>query len=213
MKEDDFLLRHLGDTRRRIVLLLRSQDRTVRELANELDLTRNAVRVQLSKLESSQIAEVTGRRPTRRKPEDVYGLTQKAERLFPKSYDTLFNVALAVLREAEWADTDQILKSVGQRLARPHKPKELEDDPASRVERAQSVLEKLGGLPNLSEKGDSYRLEGSTCPIASSVRAHGEVACDVASALLEELTELPVERRCDADETCPQCEFVIGKKP
>jgi hypothetical protein len=27
--------------------------------------------------------------------------------------------------------------------------------------------------------------------------------------MIEELTELPVERRCDADGECPQCEFVV----
>lgn len=209
MGADDFLLTHLGETRRRIVRLLRPKDRTVRELADELDLTRNAVRAQLSKLKAHQIVEITDRRPTRRKPEDVYGLTRQAERLFPKSYDTLFNVALSVLKEADWVNTDQILKSVGQRLARSHKPNELEPDPAARVERAQNVLEDLGGLPSVSDRGGSYRLEGTSCPIAASVREHGEAACDVARALLEELTELPVERRCDAGGECPQCEFVI----
>jgi predicted ArsR family transcriptional regulator len=210
MEADDFLLKHLGDTRRRIVRLLRSQDRTVRELAKELDLTRNAVRAQLSKLKSSQLVEITDRRPTRRKPEDVYGLTRKAEQLFPKSYDTLFNAVLSVLREAEWVNAEQILADVGSRLAQSHKPGELEADPAVRVNRARDVLEEMGGLPTVIEDDNSYRLEGTSCPIAASVRVHGEAACDLARALIEELTELPVERQCDADGECPQCKFVIG---
>lgn len=209
MEADNFLLTHLGDTRRRIVRLLRSHDRTVRELANELDLTRNAVRAQLSKLKSNQIAEITDRRPTRRKPEDVYGLTRKAERLFPKSYDTLFNTVLSVLRETEWVNTDQVLEDVAHRLARSFKPAELESDPAIRINRARDVLEEMGGLPTVSEEGNSYRLEGTSCPIAASVRVHGEAACDLARALIEALTDLPVERRCDAGETCPHCEFVV----
>jgi len=209
MEADDFLLTHLGDTRRRIVRLLRLQDRTVRELANELDLTRNAIRAQLSKLKSNQLVEITDRRPTRRKPEDVYGLTQKAERLFPKSYDTLFNAVLSVLRGAAWVNTEQVLKDVAHHLAQSHKPSEPEPDPAVRINRARDVLEEMGGLPTVSKEGTSYRLEGTSCPIAASVRVHGEAACDLARALIAELTELPVERQCTADDTCPQCAFVV----
>jgi predicted ArsR family transcriptional regulator len=212
MEADDFLLTHLGNTRRRIVRLLRSEDRTVRELADELDLTRNAVRAQLSKLAGNGIVEITDRRPTRRKPEDVYGLTRMGEQFFPKSYDTLFNAVLSALREAEWVNADQILQDVGRRLAQSHKPSDLESDPAVRVDRARDVLEEIGGLPTVVEDGNSYRLEGTSCPIAASVRVHGEAACDLARALIEELTELPVERQCDADGECPECAFVIGTK-
>jgi predicted ArsR family transcriptional regulator len=210
MEANEFLLNQLGQTQRRIVRLLRSEDRTVRELADHLELTRNAVRVQLSKLEAAGIAEVTGRRPTRRKPEHVYGLTRKAEQLFPKSYDALFNTVLSILREAEWVNVTPVLREAGQRLAQAHKPRELEPEAAARVGRAQRILEEMGGLPEVLEEEDAYRLEGTSCPLASSVRAHGETACDLARALIEELTELPVERRCDADGECPQCTFVIS---
>ena len=40
-------------------------------------------------------------------------------------------------------------------------------------------------------------------------RSYGTRACDVARILIEELTESPVERRCEANGECPQCKFVI----
>jgi len=210
MEAREVLLSRLGGTQQAIIRRLRAEDRTVRELADHLDLTRNAVRAQLSKLKSDGIVEVTGRRPTRRKPEHVYGLTQKAEQFFPKSYDALFNTVLSVLMEAEWVNAEPVLEEVARRLARSHKPGELEPDAAVRVDRARRVLEEMGGLPDVVEAADgAYRLEGSSCPLAASVRAHGETACDLARTLVEELTELPVERRCDADGACPQCAFVI----
>jgi predicted ArsR family transcriptional regulator len=188
MDEPPLLQALLGGTRRQIVQLLRPEDRTVRELADHLGLTRNAVRAQLSNLKSDGIVEVTGRRPTERKPEHVYGLTRKAEDLFPKPYDTLLNTLLSVLQKT---------------------PDVLVSEASVRVGHARDVLEEMGGLPQVQEEGQQYRLEGSSCPLSASVRAHGEVACDLARAMIEELTELPVERCCDADGEYPQCEFVV----
>ncbi|ABC45716.1 transcriptional regulatory protein, putative [Salinibacter ruber DSM 13855] len=209
MDELPLLQALLGGTRRQIVQLLRPEDRTVRELADHLGLTRNAVRAQLSNLKSDGIVEVTGRRPTERKPEHVYGLTRKAEDLFPKPYDTLLNTLLSVLQKTEWVNADPILEETGRRLGQMEKPDVLVSEASVRVGHARDVLEKMGGLPQMHEEEQQYRLEGSSCPLSASVRAHGEVACDLARAMIEELTELPVERRCDADGECPQCEFVV----
>ena len=101
------------------------------------------------------------------------------------------------------------LQETGRRLGKMQKPDVLVSEASVRVGHARDVLEEMGGLPQVHEEGQQYRLEGSSCPLPASVRAHGEVACDLARAMIEELTELPVERRCDTDGECPQCEFVV----
>lgn len=211
METNSLLPQLLQGTRRRIILLLRSEDRTVRELAEALDLTRNAVRSQLSNLQRDGLAQVTGRRPTERKPEYVYGLTEQAEQLFPKSYDEVLSVLLSVLAE-ERDDVDDLLEDVGRRLARLHKPYELEPAPQDRLERAKSVLEDMGGLPIVESENGTDRLRGERCPLASLVEAHGPLACDLARALLEELTELPLERRCQVNADGPECVFVVERE-
>jgi len=208
MDADGLLPQLLQGTRRRIVLLLRSGDRTVRELSEALDLTRNAIRSQLSKLQGDGLAEITGRRPTTRKPENVYGLTARAEQLFPKSYDEILNALLSILSD-EHDDLSGLLNKVGRRLARAHKPHALEDDARDRLERAKSVLEDMGGLPIIEETDHGYRLVGAQCPLAAVVEAHGARACDLAAALIEELTDLPVDRRCQVQGECPECAFVV----
>lgn len=210
MDPSSFLRRLLKGTRRNVVLLLRSQARTVRELSEALDLTRNAIRSQLSKLERDGLAEVVDRRPTERKPEHVYGLTDRAEQLFPKSYDAVLNALVSVLAEEKSpGEMNRILREVGRRLAWSYKPHQLDDAPAHRLERAREALEDMGGLPEVREDGDTYRLEGVSCPLASVVEAHGERTCDLARAFLEELTELPVERQCQIEGGCAHCRFVV----
>lgn len=204
------LSRLLRGTRRDVVLLLRSSPRTVRALAAELGLTRNAIRSQLSKLERDGFVEVVGRQPTERKPEYVYGLTEEAEQLFPKSYDAVLNALLTVLEdENSKEEMVRVLQNVGRRLAWTYKPHELERSPADRLERARQALQEMGGLPELKENGDVYTIEGVSCPLGSVVEAHGERACNLARSFLEELTELPVEQQCEVDEGCANCQFVV----
>jgi len=210
METDRLLPQLLQGTRRRIVLLLRTRSRTVRELADSLDLTRNAIRSQLSKLQRDGLADITGRRPTGRKPENVYGLTRKAEQLFPKSYDDILNALLTVLAEPE-EDRTSLLRTVGRQLAQPHKPHKLEDSVRERLERVKDVLEKMGGLPIIEKRNGTYRLEGASCPLASVVDSHGELACTLATALIEELIEKPVEQRCQLEGDCPECTFLIDR--
>ncbi len=104
-----------------------------------------------------------------------------------------------------------LLDEVGRRLARLHKPHTLESATRDRLERATAVLEEMGGLPLLREADGIYRIEGASCPIASVVKTHGESACTLARALLEELTELPVEQQCQTNGDCPECAFVVDK--
>lgn len=200
----------LSGTRREVVLLLRAGPKTVRSMAEVLDLTRNAIRSQLSKLERDGLVKVVARRPTKRKPEHVYGLTEDAEQLFPKSYDAVLNALLSVLaEERDSTEMNQLLGEVGRRLAWIYKPHQLEESPVDRIERARHALQDMGGLPNVRKNGDTVHLEGVSCPIASIVEAHGKRACDLARALLEELTELPVERSCEVESGCANCRFTI----
>src|SRR5436189_4171855 len=76
----------LESTRGRIVTLLRRNNRTVEELAQELALTDNAVRAHLATLERDGIVQQRGARRGSGKPSYIYELTPEAEYLFPKAY-------------------------------------------------------------------------------------------------------------------------------
>lgn len=210
MSSNDLLEALLSGTRRSLIGRLRPKDQTVRELAEDLGLTRSAVRMQLSKLEESGLVEVTGQCPTRRKPEHVYGLTEEANKLFHTSYGALLNTVLAVVSERESAQARDVLREAGRRLAQSHKPASQEAPLIEQAEEARQVLEDMGGLPELTQADGAIWLEGKSCPIASVVKAHGDQACELARALIEELTDRPVERQCATEEDSPQCKFRIA---
>lgn len=186
--------------------LLRRQNRTVRELADALDLTKNAIRSQLTKLERDDLVTPVGKRPRVRKPETVYGLTEEAEQIFPRAYDVLLGELIAVLEEHPEVDAEALLQTVGERLA-VQLEGPVDGTPLERVAEAQSVLEELGGLPERERQNGSLVLRGHSCPFRSVVDGH-EVVCEMAAALLAELTGLSVQRACTVEEA-PQCRFVF----
>src|SRR5437764_12716002 len=86
-------------TRGRVILLLRRERRTVKELAEALALTDNAVRAHLTALERDGLVRQSGSRPGRRKPNVIYDLTAQAEHLFPKVYGLILRHVLDVPKE------------------------------------------------------------------------------------------------------------------
>src|SRR5947207_9703432 len=83
--------RLLASTRGKILVLLRAENRTVNELAAALNLTDNAVRAHLVKLERDGLVQQRGMRRGTRKPHVTYALSAEAESIFPKAYGLLLN--------------------------------------------------------------------------------------------------------------------------
>src|SRR5215213_3915952 len=90
--------RFFDSTRGRIVTLLRGTTKTVNELAEQLELSDNAVRAHLLSLERDGLIKQSGLQRGTRKPHLAYSLTEEAEHLFPKAYDALLNQLIAVLK-------------------------------------------------------------------------------------------------------------------
>src|SRR5687768_14320083 len=98
MKGTKFDKRFFDSTRGRLVTLLRGTTKTVNELAEELELTDNAVRAHLLSLERDGLIKQSGIQRGTRKPHFAYQLTEEAEQLFPKAYDALLNQLITVLK-------------------------------------------------------------------------------------------------------------------
>jgi predicted ArsR family transcriptional regulator len=199
-------LRFFTSTRGKIVTLLRRASRTVEELAQELDLTDNAVRAQLAVLERDGLIKESGRRRSSSKPASVYTLTSVAEELFPKAYGSVLRQLLEELTERMPAEeVEAVLRSTGHRLAAQWAlPRgELQ----TRVEAAVSVLNALGGLAELERRNGTYVIQGYSCPLAAVVPDHPEV-CRLTETLLTELIDAPVQERCENGETL-RCHFLV----
>jgi predicted ArsR family transcriptional regulator len=201
--------RFFDSTRGRIVTLLRGKLRTVNELAEELELTDNAVRAHLLSLERDGLIRQGGVQRGHRKPHFAYELTPEAENLFPKAYDALLNGLITVLKGRLAPEAlEEVLREVGHSLAAGQETRRSADL-KTRVENAVRVLEALGGAARSEREGDNYFIRSVGCPLAAAVNEHPEV-CQLAEALVAEIIGAPVRERCDR-EKAPRCRFEILK--
>jgi predicted ArsR family transcriptional regulator len=201
--------RFWASTRGRIVLLLLQPGRrTVNELAEAVELTDNAVRAHLTALERDGLVRQTGTRPGRRKPNVTYALTPKAEQLFTKVYGLVLRHLLDVLKESiSSMKLDEIVRTIGHRLAPSYRPAVPAEQLQQRVEQAISVLRQLGGFCKSEERDGKTTLRCFECPLGLVATGHPE-ACRLVETLLADVLGLPVHERCQTDPV-PQCCFEI----
>jgi len=212
MKRTKFDKRFFDSTRGRLVTLLRGSTKTVNELAEELELTDNAVRAHLLSLERDGLIKQSGIQRGTRKPHFAYQLTEEAEQLFPKAYDALLNQLIAVLKgRLTPLALEEVLREVGRRLAGAQVADQKNGDMESRVGRSLAALEAIGGAARVEKDNDKLVICSGSCPLATAVSEHPEV-CRLAETLLSAIIGVEVREHCDR-EGFPRCRFeVIGSE-
>lgn len=199
--------RFFESTRGQIVKILRGGGGTVEELSAKLQLTDNAVRAHLATLERDGLVRQSGLRRGPRKPHFTYVLTDEADRLFPKAYDSLLNQLLTVLKTRLSApEIEGVLRDTGRAMVADASVPAANLE--KRVQRALKVLEAIGGAAKIEKHGDKLAIQSSGCPLAEAVSVHPEV-CRLAESLVAEIVKAPVYEHCDRTGR-PKCRFEIG---
>ena len=195
-------------SRARIVAMLRRREHTVDELAAELGVSGNAVRQQLTQLQRDGFAEATGirRLPGAGKPATLYRVPDDAADRFSRAYAPV--LAALVEELADRFSEDELvalMERTGHRLA-PSAPAAPHDPESLRVLTAE-LLDQLGAAATVELDGDTIRIEGALCPLATAVRRRPEV-CSALRAFLSAALDAPVKQCCQYGER-PQCGFEV----
>ena len=202
--------RFFESTRGQIVTILRSSPGTVEDLAEKLSLTDNAVRAHLATLERDGLVRQSGLRRGPRKPHFTYVLTDEADKLFPKAYDTLLNQLISVLKHRlSPPEIEAVLREVGRAVAADASGRS-DASLESRVQSAVKLLEAIGGSAEVEKHGDKIVIRGNGCPLAAAVSVHPEV-CRLGETLVAEVVKAPVVEHCNR-EGRPSCRFEISLK-
>lgn len=201
-----------GEARGKIIGLLRRKERSVDELAAELDVTDNAVRAHLELLEREGIVTQTRVRRTGSvgKPATMYAIAPGAEATMSGAYAPVLAALAATLAERMGRqDLDALYRDAGKRIAGDHAPGKAERL-ESRVRSAATLLAELGAEVDVVRTKDSFAIQGHGCPLADAVRADPSV-CQSIRELVSGVTGESVHECCDRGEHGPRCRLEIRR--
>jgi predicted ArsR family transcriptional regulator len=208
-------MKHIGwrerlfkSTRGKILDLLRTQEWTVNELAEQLRVTDNAVRAHLASLERDRLVAQSGMKPGIRKPHTTYALGPEAEQLFPKAYGRLVALFMSIFsRQVKPNVLRAGMRAVGRTLAQEHLHEWRGKTRQHRIDAALGILKELGGAAAFREEDGKHFIYGNGCPIAAATANHPE-ACLLAESLLTEIIGSPVKEHCIRG-AAPSCRFEV----
>jgi predicted ArsR family transcriptional regulator len=201
----------LDSSRGRIVTLLRdSGGLTADDIASKLELTRSAIRAQITGMERDGVVRRAGQRPGTTRPSHVFQLTPEVEQLLSSAYIPLLTSLIDTFADALPSEqVETILRQAGQRLAHElSRGKRPAGNLGSRVAMVSEMMnEELGALTRVEENG-GYTIRGSGCPLAAFTGKHVGV-CLAMESLVAEVLRVAVWECCDRTER-PKCCFEIG---
>jgi predicted ArsR family transcriptional regulator len=212
MKSQRWRQRLLKSTRGQILALLRTEDRTINELAAALNLTDNAVRAHLLSLERDGLVQQHGTRAGTRKPHAAYTLSSEAEHIFPKAYGPLLSHFVTVVSDRLTPRTLRAtMREVGAAVVGDHVERLKGRSRRDRIKAALDLLHDLGGRARFDERDGRRYISGRNgCPLAAITSNHPE-ACLIVESLLSAVIGVPLKKCCEYGET-PRCRFkFIGK--
>ena len=208
-------MKHIGwrerlfkSTRGKILDLLRTRERTVNELAEELSLTDNAVRAHLASLERDRLVSQAGLKRGIRKPHTTYALGPEAEQLFPKAYGQLVSLLMSIFaRQIAPSNLRAGMRAAGRAAAREHLRHLKGKTRRQRIDAALHILKELGGAASFREEDGKHFIYGNGCPIAAATANHPE-ACLLAESLLTNVIGSRVKQCCIRG-PAPSCRFEV----
>ena len=157
----------MQSTRQQMLEYLQRQGRaTVKELGKLLGLTSTGIRQHLTVLERDGLVDAHEERGRVGRPTLVYSLTEKADSLFPKTYDALASVLLEEVRSSQGNERlHELLHKVAGRMASPYRER-VEGKPLpQRVRETARIMEEQGCLMDVRDgEGDEYYIDEYTCP-------------------------------------------------
>jgi predicted ArsR family transcriptional regulator len=201
----------LDTSRGRIVSLLRARALTADDIATELDLTRSAVRLQISAMERDGVVRRVGKRPGATRPSHLFELTPEVEQLLSKAYLPLLTQLVDVFAAAlPPKQLETLLRVTGKRLADElRRTNRISGALKSRAAATSKLMnDHLGALTHVVSNG-AIAIRGAGCPLAALTGKHAGV-CLALESMVSELVGAEV-RQCCERENRPRCCFEIGR--
>ena len=193
-----------------LLALKKAQPRSARQLAEQFDVTPNAMRRHLELLEQDGVVRHEVESRAVGAPAYTYSLTADGESLFPQAYVAALIEALETVKVHAGAEgVTEMFRKRWESLAAEARPA-LEKLPLG--ERTQLLAELLSSQGYMAEaivfSDTNATLTEHNCAIRAAAERFPEI-CDAESAFLELMTGGTVERLQHILKGCNACEYQV----
>lgn len=140
-------LEQFGSTQKRLLryLLVHPRGSSVENLVCALSITPNAVRQHISGLERDGLIKKAGERPTGRRPQALYVLSDAGREVFPRHYSVMADQLIQETRSALGPEgLKAVMESMGSKVGKSLSPEELPTDEAEIAEFLADAMTKAG---------------------------------------------------------------------
>jgi DeoR family suf operon transcriptional repressor len=187
--------------------LQRNGEGSVKDFAALLGVSATAVREHLVHLQADGLIVARAERRGPGRPRLVYGLSEKAQSLFPKQYDRLISVLLRELIALEGPDkVAQILDGVSQRLASEYADRMHGTVVAERLGELRRLLELRGVPAEVAPEGAGITL--FACPYYDVAHMHPQV-CSMERQMIEYVLGEKLDLQNSIREGAHSCNFTL----
>jgi predicted ArsR family transcriptional regulator len=199
-------------TRMEVLELLRRKGRSSAEtIANDLGVTPNAVRQHLTNLERDGLVVSQPERSGRGRPSLLFGLTERADAVFPKRYGQL---ATMVLQEVQEMGGPEALDEVFARVAARHAGAIARDfdglDFDEKLRRVVAWIGRAGTLVEQTESSEGVKITIHNCPFRNTALKFPQV-CTITPQLISRLTDAAISQADSIHRHDPYCSFVVQR--
>ena len=191
------MLAVLGNRQQELLkLLLKNKTgMTVDELAERLEITRNAVRQHVAALKNHGLVTQGGTRPSGGRPEQLYMLTDAGKESFPRNYSWLAQLLIESLKEQDGAEgLRERLSTLGSAVARQLRGQHPGlQSRQQKVEKLSQLMEQLGYEARNAAAG-APSIEAYNCIFHTLAVKNPEI-CQFDLALLSTFTDSKVDHQ------------------
>ena len=193
-----------------LAYLQRHGEATVKQFEQLLGISTTAVREHLTHLEAKDLVTTKLVRRGPGRPHALYFLTDAAQDLFPKEYDTLSTMLLREIASQEGPDRLQVLlNAVGARLAEEYRGPAAGAKLPERLLALCAALEQRGIPVELLPDGDSFKL--FACPYLDVAQEHAGV-CSMERRMVEQVLGEQIVLESTIREGGRSCHFTVVNK-
>jgi len=194
-----------------LAYLQRHGEATVKQFEELLGISTTAVREHLTHLEAKDLVTTKLVRRGPGRPHALYFLTNAAQDLFPKEYDTLSTMLLREIASQEGPDRLQVLlDAVGARLAEEYRGAAAGAELPERVLALCAALEQRGIPVELLPAGDSFKL--FACPYLDVAQEHAGV-CAMERRMVEQVLGEQIVLESTIRKGGRSCHFTVVQEP